>query len=332
MLRASISQIPKKNICYNLNLYRHVDKLFKLPYNFGMRYNELDLNLIKTFLCVYESKSFLLASKRLYISQPAVTASIKRLEEALGGKLFVRTSKGVVPTAEGEELNSACYNAMMMLENGLNKFSNQSKLEAGNLNLGSSSTIIRKILLPFIKIFNKKYPKIVISITDANTEKLQKYTRNRIVDLAVVNMPISNPADFEIIELTHTASCFIAPPEFEHDFLKKEDISKFPLIVQKRPSANRDYFDQMCVENNLSLVPTFEIASFGLITDFVAAGSGIGFTIKDFVLDDIKSGRVKELKTDLDLKPQAVAMLLPKGSVNNFVTQKFIDELKDFFK
>ena len=297
-----------------------------------MRYSDIDLNLIKTFLCVYESKSFLLASKRLYVSQPAVTASIKRLEEVLGGKLFVRTSKGVVPTAEGEQFNTACYNSMMMLENGMNKFLSQNKLESGNLNLGSSSTLIRKILLPFIKKFNQKYPNIVISITDENTEKLQKYTKNRIVDLSVVNMPIANQQDFEIIPITQTTSCFIAPPNFESDYIKKKDLSKHPLLVQKRPSANRDYFDQMCAENKLDLHPTFEIASFGLITDFVAAGSGIGFTIKDFVLDDIKSGRVKELKTDIPIVPQAVAILIAKGSVNNFATQKFIDELKDYLR
>ena len=295
-----------------------------------MKYNEIDLNLIKTFLCVYECKSFLLASKKMFVSQPAITASIKRLEEALNGKLFIRTSKGVVPTAEGEEFNKACYNSMLILENGINKFMSQNKLEAGNLNLGSSSTMIRKILLPFIKEFNKKYPNIVISITDANSEKLQKYTKNRILDLSVVNMPIANANDFEIISLCNTTCCFIAPKDFEFDYIDKDKLSNYPLLVQKRPSSNRDYFDQMCIENNLVLNPNFEIGSFGLITDFVSNGMGIGFTIKDFILDDIKNGRVKELKTDIKIKPQEVVVLIPKGSVNSFVTQSFIDGLKEF--
>ena len=332
MVSAYQSQIHIFYKRYKSNLYQTIDIKFLSIYNKNMRYSDIDLNLIKTFLCVYESRSFLLASKKLYVSQPAVTASIKRLEEVLGGKLFVRTSKGVVPTAEGEEFNSACYNSMMILENGMNKFLSQNKLETGNLNIGSSSTIVRKILLPFIKEFNKRYPKIVISITDANTEKLQKYTKNRMVDLSIVNLPVANESDFEIIPVTQTTSCFIAPIDFEKDFLPAKEIKNYPLLVQKRPSANRDYFEEMCVENKLRLKPSFEIASFGLITDFVSAGSGIGFTIKDFVKDDIKAGRVKVLETDIQIKPQAVAIILPKGSVNNFVTQKFIDELKDFLK
>lgn len=297
-----------------------------------MHYNEIDLNLIKTFMCVYECKSILLASKKLYVSQPAVTSSIKRLENLLGGKLFVRTSKGVVPTAEGEEFNTACYQSMMILENGMNKFLRQNKLESGKLNIGSSSTIVRKILLPFIKMFNVRYPNIIISITDANTEKLQKYTKNRLIDLSIVHMPISNETDFEIIPVTKTSSCFIAPPDFPTEFINKEQLKNFQLIVQKRPSANRDYFEQMCIENDLHLTPSFEIASFGLITDFVSAGSGIGFTIKDFVMDDLRSGRIKELKTDLNIVPQSVAVIVPKGSINSFVTKKFIEELINFLE
>ena len=114
--------------------------------------------------------------------------------------------------------------------------------------------------------------------------------------------------------------------------MKGSELKNYSLLVQKRPSSNRDYFEKMCIENKLHLKPSFEIASFGLITDFVAAKMGIGFTIKDFVLDDIKSGRVKELATDLKIEPQDVVILLPKGSVNNFATQKFIDELKEFLK
>ena len=155
-----------------------------------MNYNDLDLNLIKVFLAVYESKSILLASKKLYISQPAITKSIQRLENFLGGKLFVRTAKGTIPTEEGEEFNKSCYNAMQILNAGINKFSSLSNLEQGVLNIGSSSTIIRKLLLPFIEEFNKKYPNIVITITDANSEKLTKYVKNGIVDMAILNMPI----------------------------------------------------------------------------------------------------------------------------------------------
>ena len=83
-----------------------------------------------------------------------------------------------MPTKEGEEFNKSCYNAMQILNSGINKFSTLSSLKQGVLNIGSSSTIIRKLLLPFIESFSKKYPNIVITITDANSEKLTRYVKN----------------------------------------------------------------------------------------------------------------------------------------------------------
>lgn len=297
-----------------------------------MSYMDLDLNLIKTFLTVYECKSILLASKKLFVSQPAVTNSIKKLESFLGGKLFIRTAKGVIPTAEGEQFNTVCYNAVKLLENGINKFSTYSSLEEGRINIGSSSTIIRKLLLPFIEQFNKKHPKIYIDITDANSEKLQKYLKNGRIDLAILNLPIAEQNIYNVTEVTTTQDCFIAPANFEKDFLTKQEIKNYQLILQKRPSTNRDYFEEMCVDNNVSYVPNIEMSSFGLMTDFVSKNMGIAFTVKDFVLDDIQKGSVKVLDTDLKINPRKIAVLTLNSSVNSFVCQTFIDELVKYFK
>ena len=296
-----------------------------------MNYSDIDLNLIKTFLAVYENKSILLASKKLFISQPAVTKSIQKLEELLGGKLFIRTAKGVVPTKEGEEFNIACYNSMTILNNGINKFSALSNLEEGNLNIGSSSTIIRKILLKFIKKFNAKYPNIVISITDANSEKLVKYVKNNAVDLAILNLPIPEVESFYVTPIFETHDCFIANPDYKKDFVKKSELKNEKVIVQKRPSSNRDYFEQMCVENKVAIKPCFEIGSFGLITDFVANNMGIAYTIKEFVQDDIDMGRVKVLETDFVSSPRQIAAITSLVTVNSFACEVFIKELKNEF-
>ena len=296
-----------------------------------MSYDDLDLNLIKTFLTVYECKSILLASKRMYVSQPAITKSIKRLEEYLGGKLFIRTPKGLIPTTEGEQFNNDCYNALRILDNGIKRFSSFASLDAGNLNIGSSSTIIRKILLPFISQFNKNHPNVVITITDANSEKLQKYVNNRTLDLAILNMPINNESNFMITSLTKTHDCFIASRDYKKDFLTLEDLKHEKLILQKRPSSNRDYFEIMCEKNNIKLNPSFEIGSFGLITDFVNQGLGIAYTIREFIQDDINANRIKEVKTEFVSKPRDISIITSKETTNSFVCNEFIKEIIKYF-
>ncbi len=297
-----------------------------------MAYMEMDLNLIKTFVTVYECKSIAKASTRLFVSQPAVTLSIKRLEEFLGGKLFVRTPKGVVSTSEGEEFFKSCCNALKILDNGIKKISSLSNLESGHLNIGSSSTIIRKILLPFIEKFNKKYPNIIISITDANSDKLIRSLKSGLIDLAIINMPITNENEFTIHPIMQTTDCFIASANNSLDYLTIEQLKQEKLILQKHPSSNRNYFNRMCELNNVSLSPSLEIGSFGLITDFVSKNLGIAYTIKEFVQDDIQSNKIKEVKTNFQIIPRNISILTQKESVNSFVCQRFIDEVTEEFK
>src|SRR5574344_1499066 len=121
-----------------------------------MTYSDLDLNLLKTFITVYESGSIISASNKLFISQPAVSLSIKRLEEFLGGSLFVRLPKGVKPTNEGIAFYTACKSLESGLNLAINDYQSYLGLKKGSLNIGSSSTIIRALLLPFFDKFTKK--------------------------------------------------------------------------------------------------------------------------------------------------------------------------------
>lgn len=294
-----------------------------------MDFRYLDLNLIKTFLTVYECKSILLASKKLYVSQPAITKSIKRLEDFLRCELFIRTPKGVIATTEGKLFNDYCYNSIKVLDEGIKKIASFSSLDEGYLNIGSSSTIIRKLILPFIEKFNKKYPKIKLSITDANSDKIQAYLKNGIIDIGILNEPIDE--DFCITKIYETTDCFIAPPTINKVYFSIEELNKQPLILQKRPSSNRDYFEKVCAENNVQLNPSIEISSFGLITDFVSKNMGIAFTVRDFILDDLKENRVKEINTDLKIKPRKIVVATKKNAINNFACKTFINELKNYF-
>ena len=98
----------------------------KIQYNF-------DLNLYKVFLTVAETKNISKAAELLYISQPAISYDIKMLENALGGKLFYRTSKGVELTPEAEKLYNAVNNSFNVLSIGERIFTEDRNLENGEL-------------------------------------------------------------------------------------------------------------------------------------------------------------------------------------------------------
>jgi DNA-binding transcriptional LysR family regulator len=296
-----------------------------------MSYDNLDLNLLKIFMSVYENKGIVLASKKLYVSQPAVTKSIQKLEEFVGGKLFVRMPKGVVPTTEAKEFYELIKSSNNLIERAIDNYKSYAKLEKGSLNIGSSSTIIRYLLTAFITEFSKRHPNIKITITDGISSQLTNFLRKGEVDLAILSLPLQNTEIFDQTKITQTTDCFIVAKDFSKDFLTKKEISNYPLLVQKRPSNNRDSFEQMCLENDIVLNPAYEMTSFGLITDFTEKNMGIGYTIKDFVQNDLKTNRVKELKTDFKIIPRDVVILTIKAGIYNYPTRIFIKEIKENF-
>ena len=94
------------------------------------------------------------------------------------------------------------------------------------------------MLLPFIEQFNKKHPKIYIDITDANSQKLQKYLKNGTIDLAILNLPITEQGFYNITEVTTTQDCFIAPKNFEKDYLQTDTNTK--IVTDFNPSILND--------------------------------------------------------------------------------------------
>ena len=300
-----------------------------------MSYSDFDLNLIKIFLTVAESGTLSAASKKLFISQPAITNSIKKLETYLNGSLFVRTSRGVKITPEGQQFYNYCKKSLDNLEEGFLVFAEFADLKAGEIRLGSSSTIIRNMLIPFLASFSEKYPNVKIAITDGLSTDLTKYLLKGDIDLAIMSMPIDNDKLFDTIKINSTTDCFIAGEKYANlkgVTLNKNELKNYPLILQKKPSNNRDYFEDMCHKNELYLTAKLETSSFWLINDFVASGMGIGYTIKDFIDRDLSSGRVFELKTNFKILPRDVVVATLSGGIKSYACNVFISEMQKYFK
>ena len=159
----------------------------------------INYELYKVFYEVVINGSISKASESMYISQPAVTQSIKNLEEKLGGKLLIRTKKGIVLTEEGKVLFDYVKKGVESFKNGENAFLNYLNLDSGSIRIGASTTITRNILMPYLEKFHKKYPKVDIKITNDLTYNLVTALRNGDLDLLVVNLPMEENKDLKII-------------------------------------------------------------------------------------------------------------------------------------
>ena len=103
----------------------------------------IDFELYRVFYVVANNRNITKASEELNISQPAISKSIKNLEEQLGGQLFIRTKRGVVLTEEGREFYNYIKQAIEYINNAENKFIDLVNLETGCIKIGISSTLTK---------------------------------------------------------------------------------------------------------------------------------------------------------------------------------------------
>ena len=153
-----------------------------------------NLEYYKVFYHVAECKSLTLAAVRLSISQPAVSQSVRQLEREVGAKLFVRTSKGVKLTPEGELLFSYVSKGYVQMETGEKKLAQMMNLELGELHIGASDMTLRFYLLPYLEQFHEKYPNIRVVVSNAPTPETLCYLQEGKIDFGVVSTPLGETA------------------------------------------------------------------------------------------------------------------------------------------
>ena len=288
----------------------------------------INFELYNIFYVVAKNGSISKAANELYISQPAVTQSIKKLESQLGGALFVRTKKGVTLTEEGRVFYSYIKQGVEFFYNGENKFSELLNLETGNIKIGASTTITRHVLLPYIEQFHKLYPNIDIEITNNLTKDLLHMLRNGTVDILVLNLPIKTTKDIDIIPFKEVQDCFVASKEYSYlsgKTITLEELKTYPLIFQKKPSNTREFLDNFLIENNIELTPRIEIVSYNLVMDFTKIGFGIGYATRDFITKDLEDGSLFEIKTVPSVPKRNIGIAVMNNTIPSSGVKKLLE-------
>lgn len=218
------------------------------------------LELYKVFKEVADAGNITAAAQALYISQSAVSQSIKQLETELQARLFSRNSRGVVLTAEGKMLYEYVRSAMGLLETGEAKLSQTHELQLGQLTIGASDTVTSQFLLPYLDSFHRRYPNIHIQIISGRSGKVLALLQSGKVDIAFASTP--NDEALEATPCFATHSIFVAaadyPCDFDHVYSLAE-IADFPLILLERKASSRVYLEKYFLQNGCHLRPEIEL-------------------------------------------------------------------------
>ena len=293
----------------------------------------INYELYRIFYVVAKVGNITKAANELMISQPAISKSIKNLEEQLGGNLFTRTQKGVSLTKEGEEFYKYIEKAILYIDNAENKFTSLINLEVGKINIGVSSTkLVSEFLIESLYDFHKLYPKIKIEVMVGETHFLINQLRNGLLDALIITSPIEESSDLKIFKCRDVEVCFISNDE-NQDLINKEtklkDITDYPLILPVREFNDRDIIEDYASSNGVILTPSLELSSYGLIRDFSVAGFGIGIVPEIAIEDDLKLKRLYKINVVPKIPNCYIAIVNLNKKEVSFGTKKLIDLIKN---
>ena len=289
------------------------------------------LELYRVFKEVAEVGNITAAAQALYISQSAVSQSIKQLEHDLQTRLFARNSRGVTLTAEGQMLYEYVRSAMGLLETGEEKLSQTRELQMGKLIIGASDTVTSQFLLPYLDSFHKQHPAIHIQIVSGRSHKVLGLLRSGKVDIAFASTP-TDTSSLDIHPCFSTHAIFVAGAEYPCDFdhvYSLEEIAAFPLILLERKASSRLFLERYFLQNGLRLNPEIELGARSLLVDLAAIGFGVAGVTEEFVHRELRSGRLKKLKTDFDIPARSVDMCLLNDVPQSAAAERFTAFVKD---
>lgn len=289
------------------------------------------LELYRVFKEVAEAGNITAAAQTLFISQSAVSQSIKQLEAELQTRLFARNSRGVTLTADGRMLYEYVRSAMGLLETGEEKLSQSRDLQMGHLTIGASDTVTSQFLLPYLDRFHQQYPAIHIQIISGRSHKVLGLLQSGKVDIAFASTP-QEGASLETFPCLATHSIFVAGAEYPCDFdhvYTLEEIARFPLILLERKASSRLYLEKYFLQNGLHLNPEIELGARSLLVDLAAIGFGVAGVTEEFVRRELESGRLRKLRTSFDIPPRSVDLCVLRDVPLTSAAQRFSDFIRE---
>lgn len=294
---------------------------------------DINYELYKVFYYVGETLSFSEASKELFISQSAVSQSIKVLEKRLNQTLFIRSTKRVKLTKEGEMLFKHIEPAINLINRGESQIMEAGTLNGGQLRIGASDTICRYYLVPFLKDFHQKFPKVHIKVTNGTSLQCVELLESNQVDLIIVNSPNSRLNSINnVIEVGTFRDVFIANknyfPTVERE-MTLIDLRNYPILMLNKQSTTSEFLHSLFLQQSIDLAPAIELNSNDLLIDMAHIGLGVAF-VPDYCVKDLVNAKDEDMII-LNMKEELPQRKLVAAYSNQIpltaASQYFLDNL-----
>jgi DNA-binding transcriptional LysR family regulator len=266
----------------------------------------VELTTLRYFRAIARIGHMTRAAGELGVSQPALSASLKKLESEVGAQLLHRTGRGVELTEAGRTFLSYADDALRRAEAGVRAVRQLAGLEAGSIRIGGGATATTYILPPVVSRIRRRHEGLRFYVREAGSTAVAAAVVSGELDLGIVTLPIAGSGghgkpDLLTLPLVEDELRLVVPPD--HRLAKGgagggpggkkqfrwSDIANEPVIAFEAGTAVRSLIDQASLAAGVSLSVVMELRSIESIKRMVAAGIGVGF-VSRFALGGGRGG------------------------------------------
>ncbi|MEK3672313.1 MULTISPECIES: LysR family transcriptional regulator [unclassified Paenibacillus] len=290
----------------------------------------INLEWYRVFYWIARTGSLSRAAEHLHITQPAVSHTIKQLENSLGGQLFFRTAKGVILTKEGEVLFHYLEQAFNFVDIGEKALAEMNNLNSGEIAIGASDTLCKYFLLPYLEQFHALHPRIRIRVTNRTTPETITLLKEGKIDFGIVSLPASDK-QVEFYESQPIQDSLVGGKDFQNlaaeGPLAIEALHHYPLLILEPGSSTRRYLDHYAASCGVKLEPEFELGSVDLLVQFASSGFGLAFVVRNYITEELKSGKLFEIPLKPPVPERRIGIATLRGVPLSSATRAFLELL-----
>lgn len=273
----------------------------------------MDLDILRTFTVAAKLLNFRRTAEKLYISQPTVTAHIKKLEAALGCELFRRDGRGVRLTAAGKRFLPDAVSILERYDSSLSALTRWLEGRSTALNVAASPLIARSVLPEVIGRFTKEHPDVEFRLDIVDSEEVAPMVIDGNAHIGLSRIGHAEPG-LTVSVLYRDPVYLVANPEQEPlatDWRKL--LQKHPLLTGNHPI----YWDELLMELNIREIypKTMVVTDVDITKHFIDAGVGLSFLPYSAVWRELEQGRFVNVPTPgLELPIAATYVIEAAGS------------------
>lgn len=288
----------------------------------------ISLDAYRVFYYVAQYRSFTKAAEMLYSNQPNVTRAIKKLEQALGCALFLRTSRSVQLTPEGEELYAHVSFAMQQIQSGEERLLRHRTLQDGIVSIGASEIALHRVLLPVLEQFRREYPGIRLRIFNSNSQQAVSALKENRADFSLLTLPVELEEQYRRTDIL----TFREVPVCGRAFAMKqtprnlEELASFPLISLCSGTSMHRLYSDWFQTHGLVFTPDIEAATADQILPLIRAGLGIGFLPEKTALEAAENGSVRILEL-AEQTPERIICLVKRKDTPLSIAAEMLEQM-----